>query len=294
MPALRRRRSRASGPRLRERVERVGGVVDALGERRARVRRAERDDVPDAGGEGAAVVAGAARDEPAHRVPDERDRLDRHRPRRHRGVEQRREVAAVAGDVAAGAVAHVERGGAEVARQPRAVPLRGERPGVLRLEQPVDEDDEAARGAGEVLGHARHPPVDAQRHRLVQRRALRLQPVAVQAAEHRERHRPAAGGRELARRERGAGGTAREHGGARDRGVRGAGDRVVGAPCGLGGRAEAGEDPRGDRGVDLPDAAGPEAELLAERPREGVRLAGHAVTLPGSAARSTRARCTAA
>ena len=54
-------------------------------------------------------VAGAARDEPAHRVPDERDLGDLDRPGGDQGLEQVGERAPVLGDVAAAVVADVDR-----------------------------------------------------------------------------------------------------------------------------------------------------------------------------------------
>ena len=85
--------------------------MDALRERRAHVRRAERDDVADAAAVDAAgrLVAGAACHEPAHRVPDERDRSTctghAATPASSSSASER----AVVGDVAAGVVADVER-----------------------------------------------------------------------------------------------------------------------------------------------------------------------------------------
>ena len=84
MPPLRRRRKRLIAARLGQQVERRAAQVDDLLERRAPVRRPERDDVADAAAPSRAalgrLVRGAARDEAAHRVPDERDLADLDRP----------------------------------------------------------------------------------------------------------------------------------------------------------------------------------------------------------------------
>jgi hypothetical protein len=59
-------------------------------------------------------------------VPDDDDLLDRHGPRVVQLLQQRRQSAAVVGDVQAGVVAQLDRRVAEVAPQARAVagPLR--------------------------------------------------------------------------------------------------------------------------------------------------------------------------
>src|SRR5581483_7134074 len=88
----------------------------------------------------AAVVAGAARHEAAHRVADEHDLLDRHGPRLHRLLEQPGEPPAVVRDVEPGVVAEVERRVAELLLEARAVGAAPEqRPGVVGLAQAVHE-----------------------------------------------------------------------------------------------------------------------------------------------------------
>ena len=165
---------------------------------------------------------------------------------------------------------------------------------MLGLEQPVDEHDEPAGRIRDVLGHARDAAALAQRHRRLERGALGLELVAVQPVEHGERDRAAARARELPGRERGAGRAAGQRGRARDGGVGGRGDRVVRGAGGRGGRADGPEDAIGDRRVHRADPARAEGGLPAERAGERLDLAGHAVTLSGSADRPTRARCSAA
>src|ERR671931_1380011 len=93
-----------------------------------------------------AVVAGAARDEAAHRVAHEIDLLDRDRPRIADLLEELVERAAVLGDVAAGVVPDMDRRAPEVAGETGGVCLAA-RPGAeppreLRLHEPVQEDRE--------------------------------------------------------------------------------------------------------------------------------------------------------
>ena len=262
----------AERARLGHRVQRVRGVVDALRERRAQVRRAERDDVahqPDPPLPALAGLAGgAARDQPAHRVPDQRDLLHLDRPGRDDLLEQVGERAAVVGDVAAGVVADVERAAAEIARQPRAVAgPAAEPPGVLGLHQAVHEHDEPRRRRRERGGERLRPRRDdaaaqAQRHRLLQVRALALQRVADQAVDYRERQRAARRRRERAavagiappQRPVGdmAGGACR----AAQRRVDAARDRVMRHPGGGRARAQRAEDAARDRLVHGADTAG--------------------------------------
>ncbi len=143
------------------------------------------------------LAAGAARDQPAHRVPDERDLLDLHGPRGDDLLEQVGKRAAVAGDVAAAVVADVERRAADVLRQPRAVArATAQPPGVLGLHQPVQEHDEPRRRAREG-GRERIAPrlddlaADAQRHRRLQLGALAFERVSVEARDDRQRERAA-------------------------------------------------------------------------------------------------------
>ncbi len=134
-------------PRLGQCVQGVRREVGPLRERGAAVRRAEADDVADAAGPVHPrldrLVAGAARDEAAHRVADERDLGHLGGPRGDDLLEQLGQRAPVLRDVAAAVVADVERGAAEVALEPRAVGLAtAEPPRELRLHQPVQEHDE--------------------------------------------------------------------------------------------------------------------------------------------------------
>ena len=234
--------------RLGDRVERVRGVVHALRDRRAQVRRAERDDVPDAAGPGVpglgALVGGAARDEPAHRVADERDLLHRHGPGGDERLEQLVQRAPVLRDVAARVVADVERAAPQVLGEPLAVArAAAEPPRVLGLHQPVEEDDEppgrggegGAQGAGLRRDDA---PVRAHGHRLLQVGRLGLERVAVEPVEDRQRLRPAGGRGERpsvaagAPAEHLAGGEAGERARALQREVDAARDRVVGVADG--------------------------------------------------------------
>ena len=128
MPALRRRRKRAERARLGQRVQRRARPVHALRERRAHVRRAERDDVAHAARPRRRRARAAwwqrrPRHQPAHRVPDQRDPLDLHRPRGHQALEQVGQLQPVLGDVAAGVVAQLDRREAELLAQAAGVGL---------------------------------------------------------------------------------------------------------------------------------------------------------------------------
>ena len=125
--------------RLGREVQRGAHGVHGLLERRARVRRAERDGQAHLRGPLAAAMAGGARDEPAHRVPDERD------PLRVEPVQQRRERRPVLGDVAAGVVADEDRRHAELLFKPLAVGRRA--PRVLALAQAMHEHHHVRRRA---------------------------------------------------------------------------------------------------------------------------------------------------
>ena len=72
-------------------------------------------------------MTGAPRHQPAHRVPDESEALDRHRPGGHQGVEQAAQALAVLGHVEAGVVADVDGGAAQL----RLEAIAEARPGLL-------------------------------------------------------------------------------------------------------------------------------------------------------------------
>ena len=213
-------------------------------------------------GPGAAAVAGAAGDEAAHRVADQRDPLDLDRPVAHQLVQQRRERGAVLGDVAAGVEADED--GRDVVEQ---VAVVGRAPRVLGLSEAVDEDDDVRR-------HGRAEP--AHLHRDRERAALGLEPVAEQAVQGGDRHRAA---RCLAQRHlagaragRDARGVRAEPQPAAHAPVDAARDRVVHEAHGRSGRAERPEDAVGDRAVDVADPARERAQLLARDPAQLTRL----------------------
>ena len=281
----------AEHPRLGEPAEPEGRVVHRLLERRAHVRRAERDDLADAVDPGVAVelrdVRGAAGHQPAHRVADERDLLDLDRPCVDGGLEQLGQRAAVLGDVAAAVVADVDGRDAEVAGELRAVVLApSEMPAALGLHEPVEEDDEPRSGGREGRGQLgalrRHgQAVDADRHRLRQRAAVALEAVADEAVEDRDAEAAVRGGRQRPLGPRAAtddhlgaatGGACRPAERADDT----AGDRVVDEldrrPC----RHEA-ERARRDVALHRPHALGQAAELLEAEAHE---RAGLVVCLP--------------
>src|SRR3954470_14212289 len=125
--------------------------MDALRERRTHVRGPERHDMPHAldpfGTLVGGLVAGAAADEPAHRVADQRELVDLDRPGREELTKQFGERMAVLGDMTARVVADKDRRTAEVARQAGAVavPARTTAPPPrdLGAHQAVNEDDDA-------------------------------------------------------------------------------------------------------------------------------------------------------
>ena len=177
--------------RLGQRGERCRSGVHALLERRAEVRRAERDHMPNELGPAPparrALVARAARDQPAHRVSDERDLVHGKRPRVDHLREQRGQRSAVFGDVKTAVVAHVQRRAADVAREPGAVRvvrvLGAPLPVELRPHQAVQEDDETrarvGKGNAQRIGVRRDGlAVDPQRDRLVKLALRALEPVA--------------------------------------------------------------------------------------------------------------------
>src|SRR3954467_5390145 len=99
--------------------------MDTLRERRTHMRGPERHDMPHTldpfGTLVGGLVAGAAADEPAHRVADQRELVDLDRPGRDELTKQLGERMAVLGDMTARVVADKERRTAEVARQAGAV-----------------------------------------------------------------------------------------------------------------------------------------------------------------------------
>ncbi len=135
--------------------------VRPLLHRSAEVRRPDAGHVTELPGPGAvpAVVRGAARDQPAHAVADQRDRLDIPRIGRDEPVDQRGQLLTAVGDVTAAVVAQVERRVAEALAQLAAKahsrlapePLGAVAPAALGQRQPVDEDDDPPRGLGEAF-----------------------------------------------------------------------------------------------------------------------------------------------
>ena len=139
------------------------------------MRSAQTDHCPDLLGPGIADVTRAACHEPAHRVPDQTDRLDRLRPFLDQRFEQVAEFTAVVTDVAAGVVADEDRRETGVLK---ALPVRrpaAERPGPIVLSQTVHEHDEMA---GPIA-------LDSRCHGDGQRRVLAFDEIPVEAVHHR-------------------------------------------------------------------------------------------------------------
>ena len=227
MPALRRRRKRGEQARLRQRrrARRSRSARPARAARPCAASRARH--VAHARAPSVAprrrAVAGAARHEPAHRVPDERDLLDLHRPRVDERLEQVGERAAVLGDVAAGVVADVDRREAELAREARAVVRRPAARSRHACSVPISPwTNTTSRGvaSGKASASASRssgdgPAADADGHRLLERAVLALQrsPTSpLSDAEHR--------GAARRRRERRARRARRRRASARRRGRR--------------------------------------------------------------------------
>src|SRR5208337_498342 len=104
----------------------------------------------------AGVMAGGADDQAAHGVAHQEDLLYLARPRRRELVKQPGELTAVVGHVPAGVVTDVDRRVAELRLQPAAVrlgPARLPEPGVLRLDQAVNEKGQLRRGVTERVPH---------------------------------------------------------------------------------------------------------------------------------------------
>ena len=139
----------------------LGGHVSPLLERRAQVRRAQRDHMPDALGPAApalgGLVTGAARHQTAHRVTDKRDLLHLHRPRPHQLLEERRNGQTVLRDVQPGVVAQIYGGATEIPGQARTVGIarRSATPIPIELipHQAMQEHDQPRRGIRERRAH---------------------------------------------------------------------------------------------------------------------------------------------
>ena len=140
----------------------------------------------------ARVVAGAARDEPSHAVPDQHELGQRHGPVAHQSFELVGERAPVLADVEPAVVVQIDRRVAEVARQRRAVIVALALPLQVVHAQAVDQHDQLAAGArnrrGQRLAFGRQPhAVPAQAHGDRQRVARCRQVVAEDAVERGER-----------------------------------------------------------------------------------------------------------
>ena len=127
--------------------------VAALLERRAVVRRAQADQpaqrAPPTVAGRLGHVAGAARDEAAHAVPDDRQLLDGQRPGRDERLEERAQFAPVGGDVQAAVVVQPQRRVAEIAREGGSVLMAEPPPLPVVHARAVDQDDELGRRLGE-------------------------------------------------------------------------------------------------------------------------------------------------
>src|SRR3954470_1655340 len=125
--------------------------MDALRERRAHMRGPERHDMPHTldpfGAPVGRLIAGAAADEPAHRMADQCELVDVDRPGRDELSKQLVERMAVLGDMTARVVADEDGRTAEVVREAAAVavPARTTAPPPrdLGAHQAVDENDDA-------------------------------------------------------------------------------------------------------------------------------------------------------
>ncbi len=102
------------------------------------------------------VPAGAADDQAAHAVPDQGNGFHRHRPGRAQFLQQSGELLAIGGDMAAGVVAQVERGEAQVilqvvadARAALAAPAQ------FRQAQPVHQHDDVPARLGQRCAQCR-------------------------------------------------------------------------------------------------------------------------------------------
>ena len=147
-------------PGLRHLAERPAGQPGDARQRGAEVRCSEVEDMPDVPHPWcavlAAVVAGGTDDQAAHGVAHQQDLPYLAWPRSRQPVEQPGQLAAVVGHVPAGVVADVDRRIAELCLQPAAVrrgPARLPEPGVLRLDQAVNEDGQLGRGLTERVPH---------------------------------------------------------------------------------------------------------------------------------------------
>ena len=285
MPALRRRRKPANGRVSGSAASAGGRDVHGLLERRAQVRRPERDDMAHPVHPRVAALDGlvtrAASDEAAHRVPDQRDAIHLDRPRRHQRLQQVRQRAPVLRDVEAGVVAELDRRDPDVAPQPRPVRLvAAVAPGVLALHQAVEEDHhvwrrlrERGRHRGGLRGH--RVPAMAHGHRHAQRRALALEPVADQPVERRQRQGAAGMARQsrrLAPADQLGGRAAEQRARTAQARVDAGGDAVVHDTDRQPLRADGAEDTPGDAEVHAADAGHCGAELLEAQASEGSQL----------------------
>ena len=146
----------------------------------------------------AARERGAAGDEPAHRVADQRDLLERDRPRGGRLLEQRGEAPAMASATGSPLLKRSHSGVMPRSAQPLAVagPALRRRPRARGLAQPVHEDRQPRGGVRHVRRERGRlerdgPPVAAQGHTHRERAALALQPVPARAGQRAERARRA-------------------------------------------------------------------------------------------------------
>ena len=210
MPALRRSRPRPTRQRRGdgERPQRRAGEVHERLQRRPRVRHPDEHHPPGlrrprppepveaAGGPGLrGVVAGGPDHQATHAVAHERQLADPHRPGGDEPVQQAGELATVGGDVAAGVVAHRERGDAVVARQQGSVGLVGcpaEAPHRLGRHEAVDEHDEASgrlrdRPGKPLTVEGERLAAGADRHGHGEGGARIGEEVTEQAVDHRER-----------------------------------------------------------------------------------------------------------
>jgi phosphoglycerol transferase MdoB-like AlkP superfamily enzyme len=136
---------------VRAQAERRVDPAPAALEWRAVVRRPEEHDrcelAQPAMAEPRARFAGAARDEPAHAVSEDRQLLDPARPAADELLHDAREAAAVRGDVQAGVVAQVDGRVAEIARQSSTVVVPRTRPLPLGRAQAVHQHQHLRAGA---------------------------------------------------------------------------------------------------------------------------------------------------
>ena len=137
--------ARQRGRERRRAQDHVDPVAAAL-QRCAVVRRAHADQMaqelqPDVI-QPCGLTAGAARDQSAHAVADDRDLVDRHRPLLLQGVELFGELSAVVGDRQPGVVVQIQRRVAQRIGEHRAVIVAVARPLQIVHAQAVDQDQQ--------------------------------------------------------------------------------------------------------------------------------------------------------